>query len=65
MTYTYSYKFSDNKKIKKIMLLLQKVMVNIKVLDMIKNKDINHVIIDSDFKVSVVQVKGVNIYKRY
>ena len=31
----------------------------------IKNKDINHVIIDSDFKVSVVQVKGVNIYKRY
>ena len=40
-------------------------MVNIKVLDMIKNKDINHVIIDSDFKVSVVQVKGVNIYKRY
>lgn len=31
----------------------------------IKNKDINHVIIDSDFKVSVVQVKGVNNYKRY
>ena len=31
----------------------------------IKNKDINHVIIDSDFKVSVVQVKGVNNYNRY
>lgn len=31
----------------------------------IKNKDINHVIIDSDFKVSVVQVKGVNYYKKY
>ena len=31
----------------------------------IKNKDINHVIIDSDFKVSVVQVKGVNNYKKY
>lgn len=31
----------------------------------IKNKDINHVIIDSDFKVSVVQVKGVNNYMRY
>lgn len=31
----------------------------------IKNKDINHVIIDSDFKVSIVQVKGVNNYKKY
>ena len=31
----------------------------------IKNKDINHVIIDSDFKVSVVQVKRVNYYKKY
>lgn len=31
----------------------------------IKNKDINHVIIDSVFKVSVVQVKGVNNYKKY
>lgn len=31
----------------------------------IKNEDINHVIIDSDFKVSVVQVKGINYYMRY
>ena len=31
----------------------------------IKNKDINHVIIDNDFKVSIVQVKGVNYYMRY
>jgi len=30
----------------------------------IKNKDINHVIIDSDFKVSVVQVNNNN-YKKY
>lgn len=31
----------------------------------IKNKDINYVIVDNDFKVSVVQVKGVNNYKKY
>ena len=32
----------------------------------IKNKDINYVIVDNDFKVSVVQVKdGVNDYKKY
>ena len=30
----------------------------------IKNKDINHIIIDSDFKVSVVQVNNNN-YKKY
>ena len=30
----------------------------------IKNKDINHVIIDNDFKVSVVQVNNNN-YKKY
>ena len=31
----------------------------------IKNKDINHVIVDNDFKVSVVHVKGVNNYYKY
>ena len=31
----------------------------------IKNKDINYVIIDSDFKVSVVQVNHINNYNRY
>ena len=31
----------------------------------IKNKDINYVIVDSDFKVSVVQVKHINNYKKY
>ena len=31
----------------------------------IKNKDVNHVIVDSDFKVRVVHVKGDNNYMRY
>ena len=31
----------------------------------IRNKDINYVIVDSDFKVSVVQVKHINNYKKY
>lgn len=31
----------------------------------IKNNDINYVIVDSDFKVSVVQVKHINNYKKY
>ena len=31
----------------------------------IKNKDINYVIVDSDFKVSVVQVNHINNYNRY
>lgn len=31
----------------------------------IKNKDINYVIVDSDFKVSVVQVNHINNYKKY
>lgn len=31
----------------------------------IKNNDINYVIVDSDFKVSVVQVNHVNNYKKY
>ena len=30
-----------------------------------KNKDINYVIVDSDFNVSVVQVKHINNYKKY
>ena len=31
----------------------------------IRNKDINYVIVDSDFKVSVVQVNHINNYKKY
>ena len=31
----------------------------------IKNNDINYVIVDGDFKVSVVQVKHINNYKKY
>lgn len=31
----------------------------------IKNNDINYVIVDSDFKVSVVQVNHINNYKKY
>ena len=31
----------------------------------IRNNDINYVIVDSDFKVSVVQVKHINNYKKY
>ena len=31
----------------------------------IKNKDINYVIVDNDFKVSVVQVNHINNYIRY
>lgn len=31
----------------------------------IKNKDINYVIVDNDFKVSVVQVNNINNYNRY
>ena len=31
----------------------------------IKNKDINYVIVDSDFKVNVVQVNHINNYKKY
>lgn len=31
----------------------------------IRNKDINYVIVDSDFKVSVVQVNYINNYKKY
>ena len=31
----------------------------------IKNYDINYVIVDSDFKVSVVQVNHINNYKKY
>ena len=31
----------------------------------IKNKDINYVIVDGDFKVSVVQVNHINNYKKY
>lgn len=31
----------------------------------IKNKDINYLIVDSDFKVSVVQVNHINNYKKY
>lgn len=31
----------------------------------IKNKDINYVIVDNDFKVSVVQVNHINNYNRY
>ncbi len=30
-----------------------------------KNNDINYVIVDSDFKVSVVQVNHINNYKKY
>lgn len=36
-----------------------------KLIKYIKNKDINYVIVDSDFKVSVVQVKHINNYKKY
>lgn len=31
----------------------------------IRNNDINYVIVDGDFKVSVVQVKHINNYKKY
>lgn len=31
----------------------------------IKNKDINYVIVDNDFKVSVVQVNHIDNYNRY
>ena len=31
----------------------------------IKNKDINYVIVDNDFKVSVVQINHINNYNRY
>ena len=31
----------------------------------VKNKDINYVIVDNDFKVSVVQVNHINNYNRY
>lgn len=31
----------------------------------IKNNDINYVIVDGDFKVSVVQVNHINNYKKY
>lgn len=31
----------------------------------IRNNDINYVIVDSNFKVSVVQVKHINNYKKY
>ncbi len=31
----------------------------------IKNKDINYVIVDNDFKVRVVQVNHINNYNRY
>ncbi len=31
----------------------------------IRNNDINYVIVDSDFKVSVVQVNHINNYKKY
>lgn len=31
----------------------------------IRNNDINYVIVDSDFKVSVVQVSHINNYKKY
>ena len=31
----------------------------------IKNKDVNYVIVDNDFKVSVVQVNHINNYNRY
>mgnify|MGYP000994911397 FL=1 len=31
----------------------------------IKNKDINYVIVDGDFKVNVVQVNHINNYKKY
>lgn len=31
----------------------------------IKNTDINYVIVDNDFKVSVVQVNHINNYNRY
>ena len=31
----------------------------------IKNKDINYVIVDIDFKVNVVQVNHINYYKKY
>ena len=31
----------------------------------IKNKDINYVIVDNEFKVSVVQVNHINNYNRY
>lgn len=31
----------------------------------IRNNDINYVIVDSDFKVSVVQVKHINNYKKF
>ena len=31
----------------------------------IKNKDINYVIVDNDFKVSVVQVNHINNYNRF
>lgn len=36
-----------------------------KLIKYIKNKDINYVIVDSDFKVSVVQVNHINNYKKY
>lgn len=36
-----------------------------KLIKYIKNNDINYVIVDSDFKVSVVQVKHINNYKKY
>lgn len=31
----------------------------------IRNNDINYVIVDGDFKVSVVQVNHINNYKKY
>ena len=36
-----------------------------KLIKYIKNKDINYVIVDSDFKVSVVQVNHINNYNKY
>lgn len=36
-----------------------------KLIKYIKNKDINYVIVDNDFKVSVVQVNHINNYNRY
>lgn len=36
-----------------------------KLIKYIKNKDINYVIVDSDFKVSVVRVNHINNYKKY
>lgn len=36
-----------------------------KLIKYIKNNDINYVIVDSDFKVSVVQVNHINNYKKY